>query len=291
MLVGHQKKRAELQAQIKSGSFAHAHLFIGPKHIGKTKLAQELSIELQGASEDPILKKQILEGAHPDSLFLLDEGEILTIKEVRELVQRVGQSHHSPHLVVVIENIGRMKLESMNALLKTLEEPPEGTVFFLTAHCDDDVLDTIRSRTQVHYLTTVSNGEMEVLCDGHAFTSQLLNYAMGRPGKLKRLLADEDYFQEHQSMHERLVQFLEKPTIHRALSLSRDFEKSPEVDELLDLLLHQVRTLALKGETPPVLSHLDLTETMDTIEASKADLNGNVNKKLRLDTLLLPFAP
>lgn len=291
MLIGHHKLFDQMKAHSDAGSLAHAQLFVGPKHIGKTKLALSLAIHLQGADSQPVLKKQILEGAHADTLLLLDDGENLSIKEVRRVIERCTISHTSPYLIVVIENIGRMKPEAMNALLKTIEEPPEGVIFFLTANRDEDILPTIRSRCHVTYMTTVNDDELSKACDGHAYTKLLVMFAMGRPGKLRRLIEDEDYFKAHQELNDQLNLFLESPDIHRALSLSRDYEKNETLQEMLDILLHRVRSMALTNSVPPVLAHLDLTETMDTIESTKGDIDRNINKKLLLDNLFLPFVP
>ena len=65
--------------------------------------------------------------------------------------------------------------------------------------------------------------------------------------------------------------------------LSRDLENVEHLEEFLDILLHRTRTLALQGHA--------LADQLEHIEQSKEDLNGNVNKKLVLETLLLSFVP
>jgi hypothetical protein len=117
----------------------------------------------------------------------------------------------------------------------------------------------------------------------------LVMYAMGRPGKLKRLVNEGDYFEMHREMHHEITQFFEDPSIPRAFELVRKYEKSEHLEELLDILLHRTRTLALSGHTPPVMKGLDFADLLEQVEQCKDDLRANVNKKLSLETLLLSF--
>jgi hypothetical protein len=289
MLIGHQNIADFKRREINEKRLHHAQLFIGPKHVGKTRVAIELAFALQDVEENVVARKHIMEGIDSDVLFFLDEGERLPIAQVRGIIERCSQSHSKPYLVVLIENIGRMGVEAANALLKILEEPAEDIIFFLTANQEEDILPTIRSRVQVTRFHTVSDQHMKDACGDHVFADQLVMFAMGRPGKLKRLMNDKEYLEAHQNMDESLVRFLEKPTMHAAFELSRRFEKDPYLQEWLDILLRRARTFALSGSKPALLEHLDFTEVMERVEDSKSDILHNVNKKLTLETLLLPF--
>lgn len=291
MIIGHKKILDQLKADAKSGRLHHAQLFVGPKHVGKARVALEMAIILQEVEENVILRKQILEGVDSDTLLFLDGGEGFSIKEVRGIIERVSQTHHKPYLVVVIENIGRMKVEAMNTLLKTLEEPAPGVIFFLTANSENDIIPTVRSRCQITHFTTVSDMILNEACEGNVYTEPLVMYAMGRPGKLKRLMADTEYFDAHQEIHSEISRFLENPLMHAGFILTRKYEKHELKQEMLDILLHRVRTLVLTRKQPLVLDHLDMTVVMDDIETVKQDLNANVNAKLLLENLLITFAP
>jgi len=288
MIIGHQKIVARLTEDARSGNLAHAHLFLGPKHVGKTRVALELAVILQEAEEHPVLRKQVLEGRDPDTILLIDAGENLSIKQIRTVRERATQSHARPKLVFIIENIGRMKTEAMNAILKTLEEPPEGTVFFLTAHRDDDVLPTIRSRCQLTQFSTVADEHLKPEAEG-SDPEHLVMYAWGRPVKLKRLVQEVDYFDMHREMHLEVTQFFEDPSVPRAFGLVRKYEKSEHLEELLDILLHRTRTLALSGQVNPVMQGLNFADLLEQVEQCKEDLRANVNKKLSLENLFLSF--
>lgn len=296
MLIGHEKIFDRLKRLGEAGRLHHAQLFIGPEHVGKTKVALLLSVFLQGAEDKIVVKKQILEGLNADTLLFLDGanalgGETLPIESVRWIVERSHQSHSFPYLIFVIENLGRMKVEAANALLKTLEEPHEKTLFFLTANEEDDALPTIRSRCQVTYFQTVSDEALRAVCADNVYTDQLLFFAMGRPGKLLKLLEEPETFQTQQALLQDLLQFLENPSTPAAFQLCRKYENHPLLSELLDILLQRARSFALSRQIPPMLSHLDFTEVVYRIESSKQNLKKNVNRKLILENLLLPFVP
>ncbi len=271
-MIGHGVLLQKLK--MSAGKLHHAQLFVGPEHVGKTHLALLLSVFLQGAEDQVVLKKQIMEGANPDTILYLDGGEGLSIEEVRSIVERAGQSHAYPYLIFVIENLGRMKIEAANALLKTLEEPSEGTLFFLTANNEEDVLPTIKSRCQVTYFQTVPETELKQLTNGHVFEEQLLFFAMGRPGKLKRLMDDQDYFTANQAVLQDVLKFIENPQKSVVFDLVRKYEGSELLGEMLDILLQRTRTWG----------------QMEQIETSKQLLKQNVNSKLVLENLLLTFA-
>lgn len=273
-MIGHQTILTDLKTLGAEGRLHHAQLFIGPEHVGKTKTALLLSVFLQGAEDQVILKKQILEGANSDTVLFLDAGEGLSIEEVRGIVERASQSHQYPYLIFVIENIGRMKVEAANALLKTLEEPGKDVFFFLTANNEDDVLPTVKSRCHSTYFQTVPEGDLKTMIDGHVFEEQLLFFAMGRPGKLKRLMDEPEYFAAHQATLQDVLKFLENPRVGGVFDLVRKYEGSELRGEMLDILLQRTRTWGL----------------MDRVEESKRLLKQNVNAKLVLENLLLTFA-
>lgn len=288
-MIGHQAILERLKAEAREGRLHHAHLFVGPEHVGKTTAALNLAVFLQGGEENVLVKKAVLEGLEQDTILCLDTGDSLPIEEVRGVIARAGQSHSRPYLVVVIENIGRMKPEAMNALLKTLEEPGEGTVFLLTANQEEDVLPTIQSRCHVSRFQTVPDAEMVAACEGHVQTERLLFFAMGRPGKLKRLMADAEYLAAHERIFLDVSGFVERPGTAGVFALVRKYEEDPLLPELLDILLRRGRSWALSGDTPQVLRGLDLTRVLERVEDTKVALKNNVNTRLLLENLFLTF--
>lgn len=131
---------------------AHSWLITGPPGSGRSNLAYAFAASLLcknggcGACPDC---RQVAARTHPDLSALATERVIISIDEVRALVQtaRFGPSV-SRYRVVVIEDADRMVERTSNVLLKALEEPPEGTIWILCAPSEADLLPTIRSRVR-----------------------------------------------------------------------------------------------------------------------------------------------
>lgn len=136
----------------KDSGFQHSWLFTGPAGSGRSTLARAFAAALQcsssGCGECPSCKL-VLADAHPDVRMLVTDKVIISIEEVRQLVQfaALGASLGS-YRIVIIEDADRMSERTSNVLLKALEEPQEKTVWILCAPSAADMLPTIRSRTR-----------------------------------------------------------------------------------------------------------------------------------------------
>ena len=154
MIVSSQP-RAEmaLSAALKSGP-SHAYLFRGPRGAGKRDAARAFAAEiLAGAAEDAedVRRRALLDPSpHPDLVWLAPKGAQHMVEEVREQVIRASayRPYEGGKRVFVIEAAEAMRDESQNAMLKTLEEPPEFVHLILLTAEPAALLETIASRCQ-----------------------------------------------------------------------------------------------------------------------------------------------
>jgi DNA polymerase III subunit gamma/tau len=124
-----------LEGAIKKGSIPHAILFSGSRGTGKTTLAR-------------LFAKAI--GVSDIDLYEIDAASNRGIDDVRELREAVyALPYESDKKVYIIDEVHMLTKEAFNALLKTLEEPPEHVVFILATTEEEKLLDTILSRCQV----------------------------------------------------------------------------------------------------------------------------------------------
>ncbi|MBI2309409.1 DNA polymerase III subunit gamma/tau [Candidatus Collierbacteria bacterium] len=126
------KVRDRLSGIIKTGKFGHAYLFSGPRGVGKTSAARILAR---------------LAGAEGIDIIEMDGASNRGIDDVRELREKVGLSPLSgKRKVYIIDEVHMLTAEAFNALLKTLEEPPEHVIFFLCTTEPQKLPKTVISR-------------------------------------------------------------------------------------------------------------------------------------------------
>lgn len=148
-------KRAASDAQkIVNGqrgdAMTHAWLITGPPGSGRSTSALAFAAALVcpnggcGTCTDCL---NALAGVHVDIEHIVPEGIIYSVEDTRALIERAALAPSRSHWhVIVIEDVDRFRAEAASTLLKSLEEPPPGTVWLLCAPTSDDVFETIRSR-------------------------------------------------------------------------------------------------------------------------------------------------
>lgn len=133
-------------------SMTHAWLFTGPPGSGRSVAARAFAAALQCEATPPGCGtckacRTAMNATHPDITNVSTEKVVIDIREVRELVATASRSASQGRWrIVIVEDADRMVERTSNVLLKSIEEPPEHTVWLLCAPSPDDVIVTIRSR-------------------------------------------------------------------------------------------------------------------------------------------------
>lgn len=150
-------QRLQKVACADASKIAQSWLICGADGFGSVQVARAFAAALEspdhGECENGELSKtakEVLSGSHPDVHMLTTEGVTLSVDAVREVIGISEQMPSTaPWRIIIIEDVGRMLERSTNVLLKEIEEPSEHTIWLLCAASTQDVLPTIRSRTQV----------------------------------------------------------------------------------------------------------------------------------------------
>lgn len=144
-----------LQSAIASGRIAHAYLFSGPRGVGKTSLARIMAKSLncdQGPTTQPCNKctncVEITSGVSPD-VIEIDGASNTGVDDIRELQRELMYAASgAKYKIYIIDEVHMLSKNAFNALLKTLEEPPENVIFIFATTEPHKVLPTIISRCQ-----------------------------------------------------------------------------------------------------------------------------------------------
>ncbi|HWP23059.1 MAG TPA: DNA polymerase III subunit delta' [Candidatus Binatia bacterium] len=168
-IVGQGRILTYLRASLRSGRLHHAYLFLGPEGVGKRTAALALAraIHCEECRDDYCGRcvncLRISDGNHPDLRLIepLPDKKEITIKQVRELEAELSyRSFTGKRKIAVIDPATLMNTAAQNALLKTLEEPPQDSLIILIASHAGGLLPTVRSRCLRLAFAPVSRGEV-----------------------------------------------------------------------------------------------------------------------------------
>jgi len=162
-IVGHSKAVAGLKNAATTGRVGHAHLFAGPEHIGKARLALLFAKALlcleqkAGVPCDSCAGcRAVTAGAHNDLYLLTPSGASIGIAQVRAMQASLSlRPVLGQYKVCIVDDADLLTEQAQNAMLKIMEEPPAYGVLLLVVHRLSALLPTIISRSQVWRLHPV----------------------------------------------------------------------------------------------------------------------------------------
>jgi DNA polymerase-3 subunit delta' len=280
-LIGNEAAIARLRGILDRKRPAHAYLFSGPEGVGKKRAALDFA---QALGAKPLLIQR------PE-----DKHEIL-IAQIHELIRELTYTS-AANRAIVFDDAHRMSEEAMNALLKTLEEPPDRTLLILVSSVPERLLGTIRSRCQtIHFAPLPDEALIRhakaalMLSEEQAASAALL--AEGSIGALIDLAPKlEELRSTARDLQSRVLSG-ETNAVIEALGKIRDTEQARlDAKRKLRLLTHSLRDVLRSrfGARPSLaspefvekLNRLDEDELLDRIETlvdheRVIDLNANV---------------
>jgi DNA polymerase-3 subunit gamma/tau len=166
-LVGQQHVTETLANAIKNNRVAHAYIFSGARGVGKTTAARILAKAMncvKGPTPEPCGEcdscTEIAAGTSLDVIEIdaASNRGIDQIRELREMVRYAPAASRSK--VVILDEAHMLTGEASNALLKTLEEPPDRVIFVMATTQPEDLADTIRSRSQHFHFRALTFAEI-----------------------------------------------------------------------------------------------------------------------------------
>ncbi|MCC6427468.1 MAG: DNA polymerase III subunit gamma/tau [Phycisphaerales bacterium] len=157
-VVGQETIAKTLQGAIDSGRVAHAYLFCGTRGVGKTSMARIFAKALNGGSTE--VDALIMQGKDTD-VIEIDAASNTGVENVRELISNAAyRPLRGKHKIYIIDEVHMLSTQAFNALLKTMEEPPEHVKFILCTTESHKVPATIQSRCQRYEFRNIPSGRI-----------------------------------------------------------------------------------------------------------------------------------
>ncbi|MBL7542914.1 MAG: hypothetical protein JNL11_03815 [Bdellovibrionaceae bacterium] len=180
--------RKIIASDLQSGSF----LFAGPEGVGKKKLAQAIAqyflCETQSGCGHCGACKRAETGVHEGLLNIDQDEDIIKMDDVLKVKEFLKLKSLSSARFIIINNAHRMNIPTSNALLKTLEEPPEGVYFFLVSSRMSGLLMTIKSRCRLIPFSVLTEEDLAQISQRNGFS--MLNFS--KSGQLHLVSKSQD---------------------------------------------------------------------------------------------------
>ena len=167
-IIGHKNIIQYIEKVSASDMVSHAYIMNGEKGSGKRLLADFFAMDLQCENRDPDGEacgrcrscSQAMSGNHPDIIFIRHEkATTISVDEIRTQLNNdiVIRPYSSKYKVYIVPHADMMSVQAQNALLKTIEEPPEYAVIILLTENAEVLLPTIRSRCVILKLRNIKD--------------------------------------------------------------------------------------------------------------------------------------
>lgn len=318
-IIGHEEIIRHLKNAVQSGKVAHSYIFTGRPGSGKKLLASTYAMTLQceeGGTE-PCQKcdscKKAIGKNHPDIITVSHEKPgTISIDEIRDqVIHDVAiRPYYSAHKIYIIPDAEMMTVQAQNALLKTIEEPPEYAVIILLTSNADALLATIQSRCVRLDLKVVDDSLvkkylMERLHIPDYQADIDVSFAQGSIGKAKEAATSEEF----SNLTGSALKMLKKSDSLEVYELADEVktlsEEKQNISEYLDIFqfwfrdvlmfkaTREVDNLVFKQEINFIKeqasqrSYENLEKILEAIEKTRVRLRANVNFELALELLFL----
>lgn len=320
-IVGHKNIIQYIQNAVKTGQVSHAYILNGEKGAGKRLLANlfSMSLQCQNREEDGDSCgkcqscRQAVSGNQPDIIRVTHEKpNTISIDDIREQVNNdiVIKPYSSKYKIYIIEDADMMSVQAQNALLKTIEEPPEYAVIFLLTQNAEVLLPTIRSRCVMLKLRNIKDQLvkkylMEQMEIPDYKADVCVAFAQGNIGRAI-MLATSENFNEIKEEAVRLMRNIDDMDVNDLMeAVKRCVTFKLQITDYLDVIAIWYRDVLMYKATRNLdrvvfsdqmkyikerarkSSYEGIENILNALEKAKSRLRANVNFELTMELLLL----
>lgn len=301
--IGHDLVRNWVKAAVGSGTLPHAHLITGQDGIGKSNLAKEIAHKLLNLSKD---KSTV------DIVEYRTDKRSFGVDDVRGIIEETNKKPFGgDKKVIIIYHGEKLTVQAQNALLKTIEEPPKGVYIIITTESTELILDTIKSRCQIHKLLRLSEKQIrDYLSLNHPEIDEELRvtaaaFSGGIPGRAERFLVDDEFKRIRELTLKMLKDILtknaglvtkyeaeltkftnkEEDILNSLLSFIRDIMIYKDLENS-KIIINRDKLSDIK-QLSNMFSYTKLYELIEVINESREAFFSNVSAVLTYDVMLL----
>lgn len=315
-IIGHDRAIETLKRAIGNKSVSHSYLFEGEEGLGKKKVAYVFAKTLlcKEDGKEPCNKCtsciKFDGGNHPDLLVVDPEKGLIKKGEVEGLIKSVARApFESKRKVFIIDDSHRMSTEAKNALLKTLEEPPEYINIILISSSTNKLLPTILSRMQsIKFFPVESKKISDLLVTSYGKSREeadfIADFTKGSVGKSIELATSDDFFMKREEIINIIDNLIRGDGTKAINSMNFFNDNREDIEELLDIFQYYFRDLLIfielgnnkllinkdKTDYMSKQSFIDIRRISDIIEKiqqTKDNVSRNINYQLSIETMLL----
>lgn len=318
-VLGHEQAVNSLQNAIMLGKVSHAYIINGEDGAGKKTLADAFAMTLQceKGTKDACLEchscKQAMTRNQPDIIYLKPEKEnLISVSDIRQQINADVsiKPYSSRYKIYIINHAERMNEAAQNAILKTIEEPPEYVIILLLTTNAQMLLPTIRSRCITIEVRPVADEIvkdylMKTLSVPEDEAAICTAFAQGNVGKAARLSGSED-FNHIRNEAVQLLKRIKNIDLYELVQAVKVIgEYKLEIDDYFDILSIWYRDVLVYKATmdanklvfqdeiydikkqAATSSYEGIERILKAIETAKTRVKANVNLELTLELLLL----
>ena len=319
-IVGQEQLKEHLQNAITMGKISHAYIINGERSSGKEFIAKTFAMALQCENKqetEPCHEchscKQALSANHPDIIFITHEKpNTISVDDIRSQINGdvAIKPYSGPKKIYIMNEGEKMTVQAQNALLKTLEEPPEYAVIIILTDNVNSLLPTILSRCVVLNMKPVKDDQikrflMENMEVPNYKADICVAFARGNVGKA-RMLAKSEEFDKVKEEAITLLKYIGEMEINEIVAAIKKInEYKFDVNDYLDILsiwyrdvlmfkaTHDANNLIFREEIQYIRKVADkstyegIEKIIDALDKSKQRLTANVNFDLTMELLLL----
>ncbi len=317
-IIGHENIIQHLQNAIGSNMVSHAYILHGEEGMGKKLLASAFAKTLQ-CEESGILPcnrckscMQVDSNNHPDIIWVKHEKYSIGVDDIRLQVNADIQikPYHSPYKIYIIEDGDKLTEQAQNALLKTMEEPPEYAVIILLVNNISAILPTILSRCVLLNLKPVDKQKIkEFLMVQYQVPDYMADmsaaFSGGNVGKAIKYASSEDFEQmKNEVLH--ILKYIDDMELYEVISGLKVLTANKNIiedyidlmilwyrDVLMfkatkkaDLLLYREELTFIKRQAN-LRSYEGVEKIIRAMEKAKIRLKANVNFDIAIELMLL----